>query len=223
MQVQDVERYTPTARWFHWLYVGVFLELALSGLLIMLHWTGPTLVGILIRIIHRIGALILIAAPLGFALVNWERGWYFVKEAFIWQKEDLGWLKAAPGYYFGGDPRMMPPQGYINTGMKLYRLAILFGGVVLIATGAVMWLLKGVVSPIVFQWSVILHDISFVFAVVMLFLHFQLGVLHPRMDESLLAMVDGKVSGVYAKAHHGKWYGKIVNSEKDDSASSSSS
>ncbi len=208
-----VERYTPSARWFHWLFAAVFLELVLSGLLIFLQWFGFPIVGNWIRIIHRIGAVILVAAPVMFALVDWKRAWYFVKEAFIWGMDDLRWLRAAPGYYFGGDPRMMPPQGYINTGMKLYRLAILFGGVVFVISGLIMWFLKGVVPPVVFQWSVIVHDFTFIVALCFFFLHVQLGVFHPRMDESLLSMVDGKVSGVYAKTHHGKWYGKISNRE----------
>jgi len=210
--MEVVERYTPSARWFHWLHTAAFIELALSGLILFMHWFGFPVtgaVGTWIRIIHRIGAVILIGAPIGFALFNWQRAWYFVKEAFIWKKEDLDWLKAAPGYYFGGDPRLMPPQGYINTGMKLYRLAILFGGLVFIVTGLIMWFFKGILAPAVIQWSLITHDIAFIFAILMLLLHIQLGVFHPRMDESLLSIVDGKVSGVYAKSHHGKWYDQI--------------
>ena len=33
-----VERYTPSARWFHCLIVVVFLELVLSGLLVFIPW-----------------------------------------------------------------------------------------------------------------------------------------------------------------------------------------
>ena len=212
--MEVVERYTPSARWFHWLHVAVFVELALSGLLIFLPWFGPTnVVGTWVRIIHCIGAFLLVAAPVIYTIFRWRRAWYFVKEALTWQKEDLDWVKAAPGYYFGGDPRLMPPQGYINTGMKLYRLAILFSGLVFTITGLIMWLFKGIVAPAVFQWSVVIHDITFILAIMMFFLHVQLGVFHPRMDESLLSIVDGKVSGVYAKSHHGKWYGKITNKE----------
>ncbi len=221
MEMATVERYTPSARWFHWLIVGVFLELVLSGLLLFVPWFGPTMVGTWIRVIHRIGALILVGAPLIFTLISWKRAWYFVKEAFIWGKEDLGWIRAAPGYYFGGDERMMPPQGYINTGMKLYRLAILFGGAVFVITGLILWFFKGIVPPAVFQWSRFLHDLTFIIAICMLFLHIQLGVFHPRMDESLLSIVDGRVSGFYAKTHHGIWYGKITEKKEDGSATSS--
>lgn len=209
--MQVVERYTASARWFHWFYVVVFLWLALSGLLLFIQWFGLTPVGIWIRIVHRGGAVLLVGAPLLFALLNRNRAWYFVKEAFMWGMEDLKWVKAAPGYYFGGDERMMPPQGYINTGMKLYRLAILAGGALFVITGAAMWFLKDIIPSWVYQWCFLIHDVTFILAICMLALHIQLGVFHPRMDESLLSIVDGKVSGVYAKAHHGLWYGKIAD------------
>jgi len=221
--MEVVERYAPSARWFHWLIAAVFFELALSGLLLFMPWLSAGLVGTVIRLIHRIGAVILIAAPIIFTLLNQRRGWYFVKEAFIWGKADLTWVEAAPGYYFGGDPRMMPPQGYINTGMKLYRLAILFGGAIFVVTGAIMWFFKGIVTPEVVQWCLLLHDITFIVAICMFFLHFQLGVFHPRMDESLLSMVDGRVSGVYAKSHHGIWYDHITNKKKKKDSSATSS
>lgn len=214
--MQEIVRYTSSARWFHWLYVIVFLWLVLSGLFLFLPWFAPSVVGTWVRVIHRVGAILMVGAPLLFAAASRRRAWYFVKEAFIWGKEDLGWLKAAPGYYFGGDERMMPPQGYINTGMKLYRLAIIFGGVVFVATGAVMWFFKGIIPPWVYQWSLLLHDVTFIVAICMLFLHIQLGVFHPRMDESLLSIVDGRVSGVYAKNHHGIWYGKIAVNEDNN-------
>ena len=219
--MQRVERYTPSARWFHWLIVIVFLELVLSGLLIFLPSFGPTMVGALIRIIHRIGAVILVAAPVIFTLVSWRRSWYFVKEALTWGKDDFKWLLVAPGYYFGGDERLMPPQGYINTGMRLYRLSILAGGGIFVITGLIMWFFKGIVPPEVFQWCLFIHDIAFILAICMFFLHVQLGLFHPRMDEALLAIVDGEVSGVYAKAHHGKWYDEIQKEEEDSSATSS--
>jgi len=215
-----IERYTPTARWFHWLIAAVFLELVVSGLLLFLPWTGSGMLGNWIRIVHRIGAVILVGAPALFVLFNWRRSWFFVLEAFTWGWDDLTWIKAAPGYYFGGDPRFMPPQGYINTGMKLYRLAILAGGAIFVVTGFIMWFLKGIVPAAVFQWCVVVHDITFIVAVVMFFLHFQLGVFHPRMDESLLSMVDGKVSGVYAKSHHGKWYDEIARNNQNDPGAS---
>ncbi|UCB43647.1 MAG: cytochrome b/b6 domain-containing protein [Dehalococcoidales bacterium] len=216
--MEMIERYTRAARWFHWLIAIVFFEMALSGLLIFLPWVPSGTIGMWTRLIHRIGAVFLVGAPAIFMLFAWQRSWDFIKEAFTWGKEDLEWLRAAPGYYFGGDPRMMPPQGYINTGMKLYRISIILGGGVFLITGFIMTFLRGIVPPAVFQWCLVLHDVTFIVAIGMFLLHFQLGVFHPRMDESLLSMFDGKVSGVYAKSHHGKWYDGVNNRDDDNSS-----
>ena len=209
MEGELVERYSPPARWFHWIITGTFIELVLSGLLIFFPALTSGLVGNSIRIVHHIGAAVLVAAPVIYAVLHREKAWHFVKEGLIYGKADLGWIKAAPGYYFGGDPRLMPPQGHSNTGMRLYRLSIFFGSAVFIVTGFIMWFLKGTVSPEVFQWCIILHDIAFIVAIIFFLLHVQLAVFHPRMDESLLSMIDGQVSGAYARAHHGRWYHEI--------------
>lgn len=214
-----VERYTKKARWFHWLIAVVFLELVISGLIIFVPWVASDTIGSWTRVVHRIGAAILVGAPILYAMYNWRGAWAFVKEGLTWGKDDLGWLKAAPGYYFGGDPRLMPPQGHSNTGMKLYRLSIFAGSAIFVITGFIMWFLKGVVPSAVFQWCLLFHDITFIVALCMFLLHFQLAVFHPRMDESILSMYDGKVSGVYAKSHHGKWYDKIAKSNDKETPS----
>ena len=208
-----IERYTASARWFHWVHAVSFVWLALSGLLLFVPWFGYTPVGIWIRIIHRIGAVLLIGAPLLYAIFHFKKSWIFVKEAFIWGKDDLEWCKAAPSYYFGGNGRKMPQQGYINTGMKLFRLAILAGMAVFVITGSILWFFKGILPPVVIQYSLLTHDIAFILSTCFLFVHIQLGVFHPRMDESLLSIIDGKVSGVYAKSHHGAWYDEVTKAD----------
>jgi formate dehydrogenase subunit gamma len=213
--MQTVERYTTHARWFHWLYVVIFFWLVLSGLLIYLGAFNFPSLGIWIRIIHRIGAVMLIAAPFVYALRNIGKTRAFIKEAFIWGKTDIGWVKAAPSYYFGGDENNMPPQGYINTGMKLYRLAIILGGILFVITGIILWFFKEIFPPIVIQYSLLAHDITFILAICMLMVHVQLGVFHPRMDESILSIIDGQVSGEYARHHHGLWYDEVSGKEND--------
>jgi formate dehydrogenase subunit gamma len=83
-----------------------------------------------------------------------------------------------------------------------------------------MWFLRNIVPAAVFQWSLVLHDVTFIVAICMFFLHFQLGVFHPRMDESILSMYDGKVSGMYARSHHGKWYEKVAKINNKEGTSS---
>lgn len=212
--MQVIERYTSSARWFHWIHTVAFLWLALSGLLLFGSWFGLTPVGIWIRVIHRVGAVLLVGAPLLYAVLHVRKSWYFIKEAFMWGKVDLEWVKAAPGYYFGNDKAKMPPQGYINTGMKLFRLAILLGMAIFIITGSILWFFKGTLPPEVIQYSLLLHDIAFILSICFLFIHIQLAVLHPKMDEGILSIVDGKVSAEYAKSHHGLWYDETVRNNK---------
>ena len=92
-----VERYTKRARWFHWLIAVVFLELVISGLLIFVPWISSDVIGAWTRVTHRIGAVILIGAPILYALYDWRSVWDFIIEGLTWGKEDLDWLKAAPG------------------------------------------------------------------------------------------------------------------------------
>jgi formate dehydrogenase subunit gamma len=212
--MQVIERYTSSARWFHWVHAIAFLWLLLSGLLLFGSWFGFTPVGIWIRVIHRAGAVLLAGSFLLYAILHFKKSWNFIKEAFIWEKIDLEWVKAAPGYYFGNDKAKMPPQGYINTGMKLFRLAIVLGMVIFVITGSILWFLKGIIPPVVIQYSLLLHDITFILSVCFLFIHIQLAVFHPKMDEGLLSIVDGKVSSEYAKSHHGLWYDETVKNSK---------
>ena len=108
----------------------------------------------------------------------------------------------------------MPPQGHVNTGQKMWQFIVLGTGILFLISGFIMWFLKGIVSTGLFQWCVILHDIAFLLAFLMLLVHIYLGIIHPRMTESLRSMWDGKISKKYASSHYGKWYDEISASEK---------
>ncbi len=126
---------------------------------------------------------------------------HFVKETLTWGKDDLGWVQAAPLYYFGGSGEKMPPQGHVNTGQKMWQLIVLGTGILFLLSGLVMWFFKDIVSPGLFQWSVIVNDVAFLVAFLMLLVHIYLGIIHPRMTESLRSMWDGKISKGYATSH----------------------
>ena len=77
-----------------------------------------------------------------------------------------------------------------------------------------MWFFKDTLAPGFFQWCVIAHDVAFLLAFLMLLVHIYTGSIHPRMNESLRSMWDGRISQKYAKSHYGKWYDEIAESEK---------
>ncbi len=206
MEERTIERFKIRTVWFHWIHTVAFLALLATGAILFFPGCGAPAAGGITRIVHRIAAVIFIGGAIAYIPLNPKMAFQFVKDCFGFSKNDLGWMMAAPDYYFGGPEDKMPPQGHVNTGQKMWQLVILGTGVVFVATGAIMWFARGSVSEDVFQWSLILHGLAFVLVLVMLFVHIYLGAIHPRMTESFKSMLNGKISPTYAKHHYGKWY-----------------
>ena len=208
-EARIVERFKKRTIWFHWIHTAAFLVLLVTGAILFLPGLGAPAAGGLTRSLHRIAAVVFIAAPLVYFIINPKMSWRFIKETFTWGKDDITWLRAAPDYYFGGDESKMIPQGHVNTGQKMWEFITLTTGILFVVSGLLMWFLKDTLSPGFFQWMVVVHDIAFVAAFLMLLVHIYLGVIHPRMTESLRSMWDGRISKKYARSHYSKWYDEI--------------
>lgn len=207
-----VERFRKRTIWFHWIHTAAFLVLLVTGAILFLPGLGAPAAGGITRSLHRIAAVVFIAAPVIYSIINPKMALRFIKETLTWGKVDIEWLQAAPDYYFGGDESKMIPQGHVNTGQKMWELITLITGILFVVTGLLMWFLKDTLSPGVFQWMVIIHDLTFILAFLMLLVHIYTGSLHPRMTESLRSMWDGKISKGYARNHYSKWYDEISKS-----------
>ena len=213
MSHHEVEKFRLRTRWLHWIVVASAFTLAITGFFLYMPQIGAVAQDSFTRIIHRIAAVIFVGAPIIYFFVAPGRSLSFIKDVFSWGTGDIEWLKAAPDYYFGGDEEKMPAQPHMNTGQKLFALVAVFSFIGFLVTGIIMWVFKGSVSPGVFQGSVLLHDVCFIAGGAMTLLHIYLGSIHPRMTESLRAMITGKISVEYAKSHHGKWYKEIAGNE----------
>jgi formate dehydrogenase subunit gamma len=205
----EVEKYRKPIRVLHWIHAGAFVLLFLTGLILFIPGLGFLAQDSWTRVIHRIGAAIFIIIPLIYLIVNPKSTLRGIKMAFIWTSDDIGWLKALPAYYFQGDESKMPPQGEMNTGQKLWWLIVLVFGLLFAITGLIMWFAKTTAPPGLLQWMVLIHDISFIVAGAMFFVHIYNGVFHPLFNEAWSAITGGKISAEYAKKHHGKWYAEI--------------
>ncbi len=214
MAHQEVERYQKPVRVLHWMNTASFLLLFITGLILFVPPIAIAAQDSWTRLIHRIASILLIAAPIIFALIYPGRAIRGLKEAFTWSAEDLDWLKAAPAYYFLADEHAMPPQGHMNTGQKMWWFLTVVFGVVFVVSGFVMWLAKDSISPDGFQWAAFAHDVAFIVTGAMFFVHLYLSLRHPLMRPlrtgSWSAMYRGTVSAEYAKAHHAKWYEEIM-------------
>jgi formate dehydrogenase subunit gamma len=212
---EEVERFNLRARWLHWTVAVICLVLALTGVFLFANdWWGIVAMGGYTRVIHRFFAVSLVAVPLIYLISFPKTAWAYVKESFSYSLEDLGWLKVAPDYYFGGDESKMPPQGHINPGQRLWCLCTIVCGILLVITGAILWFFKGMVPPTVFQWTLFTHDLAFIGGTCFFIVHFILGALHPTMSESLRSMWTGKISVKYAKSHYGKWYDQVTKGDQ---------
>lgn len=209
---QEVERYRKPTRILHWIHAGSFITLFLTGLILFIPPLAFLAADSWTRVIHRIAAFLFVSIPIWYLLTNWKASWKAIKEAFTWGAEDIGWLQAAPRYYFLGDERAMPPQGHMNTGQKMWWFMTIVFGSLFILTGLIMWFLKTIAPAGLLQWAVFVHDVAFIATGAMLFVHLYLGVLHPLMTEAWNSMVKGKVSAEYAKTHYRKWYDEITKS-----------
>lgn len=211
---QEVEKYSKPTRILHWVHLVSFCILFLTGLVLFIPQLGFLAQDSVTRVIHRIGAAIFIIAPLIYIPMNWQATKRGIKEAFSWGASDIGWLKAAPLYYFLGDEKDMPPQGSMNTGQRLWWLIVLVSGVIFTITGLIMWFAKTSAPAAVLQWMVFLHDVAFILAGTMLLLHIYLGLFHPLMNEAWKSIYKGTVSVEYAKKHHAKWYEEVAKGKE---------
>ncbi len=215
MTTNEVEKYRKSIRVLHWIHSGAFVLLFLTGLVLFIPGLGFLAEDGWTRYIHRIGAAIFIIAPIIYTILDPASVGRGLKQAFSWGSDDIGWLKAAPRYYFLGDEKDMPPQGSMNTGQKMWWVMVLVFGVLFVVTGLVMWFAKTTASPAVLQWMVFIHDVSFIVTGAMFLLHIYLGVIHPLMTEAWASMTGGKISTEYAKAHHGKWFEEVSKGKKE--------
>lgn len=207
---KEIIKYTTGVRVLHWVNAVTFVLLFLTGLFLFIPQLGPLAAGGWTRIVHRVAAVFFVLVPVIFLFANWKASWHKIKVAFEWGTDDLGWLKAAPGYYFLGDEKSMPPQDEMNSGQKLWWLITLVSWVAFALTGLVMWAFKEIAPTEWLRWMVFLHDIAFIVAIPMLFVHIYLGVFHPMMKGAWGAIATGKVSAEYAKSHHAKWYQRVT-------------
>ena len=209
MTHQEVEKYRKPIRILHWIHSGAFVLLFLTGLVLFIPQLGFLAEDSWTRLIHRIGAAIFIIIPLIYLIINPKAVGRGLKEAFTWNSDDIGWIKAIPRYYFNGDESSMPPQGAMNTGQKMWWFIVIVFGVIIAITGAVMWFFKASAPPALLEWMVFIHDVSFIVIGSMFFVHIYNAIIHPLFNEAWGAMTGGKITVEYAKKHHGKWYAEI--------------
>jgi len=217
--IRWIPKYTTMERLGHWLHTATFVPLSITGLILyvpLLQALAQGQAGFLIRLVHRAMAVLFGLLPILYFIIQPRRFIMSIWE-FMFDKDDIGWVKGAFGYYLLGRHTAMPPQGRFNTGEKINGLIMCVTWVVLGVTGLLMWFGKGavpvgplrigfVMSAELFQWMVLIHDVAMIAAVAMFLVHLYLAVAHPLMWAGLVSMRFGVTSASYAAEHHARWY-----------------
>jgi formate dehydrogenase subunit gamma len=209
MQIRWIPKYTGLERLLHWVHVGCFIPLGITGYIMFAGWLQPLAQGSsgqIIRLAHRLFAVIFGLVPITYLIFQPRRALMNVKEFLTWGSDDVEWLKAAIPYYLLGKHDAMVPQPRFNTGERFNAVVMVLGTATFGITGLLMWFLKGIMPPVLYRISVTVHDLAFIVTGVMFVIHFYLAVVHPLMWQSLISMRFGHVSESYAREHHAKWY-----------------
>jgi formate dehydrogenase subunit gamma len=196
-------------RILHWVHTACFVPLAITGYILFAGWLEPLAqgeAGQLVRLIHRVTAVIFGLVPIIYTIFQPRRMLMNAKEFLSFGKDDIAWLKAAVPYYLMGKHEDMIPQPRFNTGERLNAVFMVLGTIVFGITGLLMWFLKGIMPNGLYNVMVLIHDLAFILTGVMFIIHFYLAAVHPLMWQSLVSMRFGYVSESYAREHHAKWY-----------------
>lgn len=183
----------------HWVLAASCFVLAISGFgfLFQLEQIGSLFGGFnQMKLIHNYAGIVFLAS-LFLTMFS------YLPVSLSYSSEDIGWILTGGGYL--SKKAAVPPQDIINTGQKLYYLALLVVGYAISASGLAIWFMAGVKKWVLL--SHLIHNISFDLIVIMIPVHIYSGaILNPG---ALRIMLTGTVPLEWAKEHHGKWVKKM--------------
>ncbi len=191
--ILNVLRFGVPERISHLILMVTIVFLSVTGFLFLLGEHDPfgERSGAYVRWLHTWFGFVSAAGLLGILLL-WARSMLFAKG-------DRKWL-AGFGGYFGGHKKY--PAGKFNAGQKILFWSSVGVGIVLVVTGVLMYLYRGVHMPNQ-ELIYTIHDVAALLMIVMLLGHIYLAVVvNPHALRSLFG---GKVSERWAKEHHPDW------------------
>jgi len=200
----DLNRVTTYGRVLHLVMAVTFIHCLLSGLgiaLPKLHWMLIFMGGgEYARWMHPwAGVLFSVSSTLAF--LHYKRDMRLTAEDRVW----LAHIQ----YYVTNRDDLLPETDKYNAGQKLFFWGVLAAGTaILLVSGIPMWFPTNFPIDLV-RWSVLLHSLMSITAGVGLITHVYMGKL--VMPGTTSALITGKVTASWARAHHPKWYRKITD------------
>ena len=193
-------RYAFPERLMHWTAAVSYVYLLLTGLAFWtpaLYWLAIVLGGgFLSRALHPIVGLI-------FAVVV---AWMFA----LWRRDmrttpaDRQWRRAM-GHYVRNEDGRVPPAGRFNYGQKALFWLMVWGALLLLVSGLVLWFPQAVPGDlrVVREIAVIVHAVTALLTIGGFIVHLYMGLA--VVPGGLSAMLHGEVSERWARHHHPLW------------------
>jgi formate dehydrogenase subunit gamma len=185
----------------------VFLYVLLSGLALWtpaLYWIASVLGGgFVARMLHPWAGVVL------FAVVAWMLAlWHYDMRT---TDADRAWRRSMTRYIRNED-NGLPAVGRFNYGQKMFFWAMVWGTVVLLLTGIVLWFPDMVprTASLVRELAVLLHAVSALIVIAAFIVHVYMGVF--VVPGSVDAIVHGTVTPEWARHHHAAWAEEIERS-----------
>lgn len=195
---------TSAERIFHWTFAISCILLTLSGFGFI--FKNAAIAGLFggfesMKNIHNWLGVVFIASLL-LGSVNW------LKHALRFDADDVRWISVAGGYL--SHKVKVPPMGKLNTGQKISYIGVLLSGILLTATGAVIWFFPEA-KPL-FLLSFFAHNLGFLFLCIFIPMHIYLGTIGNPGTFQL--MVNGKIPYSRAKSHYPKLIAEMEANKK---------
>ena len=200
----ELLRHPTYTRFLHWTVAIFFFAALLSGLAVYSPWTFGWLAplfggGPMTRFLHPWFGIGFVIAWF-FQFLNWRR-------LMSWTEADTRWMRKIRRYIKNEDRIEPEDVGFYNGGQKVQFWEILFGGLVLLITGLLMWLPE-IAGRIPVAISYVLHDISALIMLGGIFIHIYLSTI--GQPGTLRAMTRGVVARAWAWTHHPAWYRSVT-------------
>jgi formate dehydrogenase subunit gamma len=202
---QRIQRYTLAERTLHWLAALTYSYVLLTGLAFYsphLYWIAVLLGGApTSRYWHPWVGLLFCAAIL-WMLRTWIADMRITPVDHTWGK--------ALEHYVRNEDEALPPAERFNLGQKYFFWVMLWGGALLLISGAILWF------PERISWSlrgfryaaVLVHVAAALVTVGAFIIHVYMGTAMVR--GGFTSIVRGEVSPAWAKAHHRLWYERVM-------------
>lgn len=127
------------------------------------------------------------------------------------EKSEREWANPAKALKFLVAQGESPDVGKYNGGQKLFFFAITLLMLALLLTGLVLWFPRSLSRP-VHEWSLVLHDLTFILSAVAIIFHIYLGTA--AEPGTFQAMSRGTVDKAWARHHHGRWYRDVTGDRR---------